>query len=52
MTLNPARAMGLGGRMGSIEPGKDADLALWDGDPFCNQTNCRVTVIDGKVYEN
>jgi imidazolonepropionase-like amidohydrolase len=34
ITLNPARIWGLDGRVGTIAPGKDADLVLWDGDPL------------------
>jgi imidazolonepropionase-like amidohydrolase len=34
VTINPARAFGLADRTGSIDPGKDADLVLWDGDPL------------------
>ncbi len=30
VTLNGAAAMGLAGRLGSVEPGKQCDLALWD----------------------
>lgn len=52
VTINPAKAMGLEKRMGSIEAGKDADLSLWDGDPFNNYTKCELTVIDGIVYKN
>jgi len=52
MTLNPANVLGLADRMGSIEVGKDADLALWTGDPFNNATVCTTTVIDGVVYND
>jgi imidazolonepropionase-like amidohydrolase len=34
LTINPARITGMDGRLGSIEPGKDADLAIWSGDPL------------------
>jgi imidazolonepropionase-like amidohydrolase len=34
LTINPARIAGVADRLGSIEPGKDADLCLWSGDPL------------------
>jgi imidazolonepropionase-like amidohydrolase len=34
VTLNPARIYGVDGRIGSLEPGKDASLAVWTGDPL------------------
>jgi imidazolonepropionase-like amidohydrolase len=34
MTINPARIAGIADRVGSIEPGKDGDLAIWSGDPL------------------
>src|SRR6266699_2161 len=34
LTINPARIAGIDDRLGSIEPGKDADLAIWSGDPL------------------
>ncbi len=34
VTINPAIVMGVAHRVGSLEPGKDADLVLWSGDPF------------------
>ena len=44
-----ARILGIDGRVGSLEVGKDADLALYDGDPFEYTTHCVATVIDGVV---
>src|SRR3546814_16433357 len=32
ITINPARIFGLADRIGSLEPGKDADVVIWDGD--------------------
>ncbi|MEQ1892282.1 MAG: amidohydrolase family protein [Planctomycetota bacterium] len=49
VTLEPARLLGLDQRLGSLEPGKDADLALYDGDPFEYTTHCTGVVIDGVV---
>jgi imidazolonepropionase-like amidohydrolase len=49
ITLNPARTMGLEGRIGSLEPGKDADLAVFDGDPFDIMTRTVMVLVDGKV---
>jgi imidazolonepropionase-like amidohydrolase len=34
LTINPARIAGIDDRLGSIEVGKDADLAIWSGDPL------------------
>lgn len=34
ITINPARIWGVADRIGSIEPGKDADLVIWSGDPL------------------
>jgi len=34
VTINPARILGVADRLGSLAPGKDADLVIWSGDPF------------------
>ena len=34
MTVNPARIWGIADRYGTLEPGKDADIVVWDGDPL------------------
>ena len=34
LTINPAKIFGVGDRTGSLEPGKDADVVIWTGDPF------------------
>lgn len=49
ITLDAARILGLEKRIGSIEAGKDADLALYDGDPFEYLTHCTGTIIDGQL---
>ena len=49
VTINPAAIIGVEDRLGSIEPGKDADLALFDGHPFETRSRCRMVLIDGEV---
>jgi imidazolonepropionase-like amidohydrolase len=49
VTLDAARILGIDDRFGSIEPGKVADLVLYDGDPFEHATHVTHTVIDGRV---
>ena len=52
ITLNAAAALGLDDRLGSIEPGKDADLAIFDGDPLLPTSRVTHTLIGGSVvYE-
>ena len=52
VTLSAARLSGIERRVGSITPGKDADLVLYDGHPFDIFTNVTHVWIDGvKVYE-
>jgi len=48
VTVNPARLLGLSDRVGSLDAGKDADIAVWNGNPFLNTTLCKGTMIDGK----
>ena len=49
ITISPAKILGIQDRVGSIELGKDADLAIYDGDPFEYTTHCTGVVIDGIV---
>ena len=49
ITSSAAKIIGVWDRVGSIEPGKDADVALYDGDPFEYTTHCTGVVIDGQV---
>jgi imidazolonepropionase-like amidohydrolase len=49
VTIDAARILGIQARTGSIEVGKDADLALFDGDPFEYTTHCTGVIIDGDV---
>ena len=49
LTLSAARLNGIEDRVGSLEPGKDADLVIWDGPLFDIMTRPTCVVIDGKV---
>ncbi|MOA36522.1 hypothetical protein D3C78_1580510 [compost metagenome] len=49
ITLNAARICGVAHRVGSLEPGKDADMVLMSGHPFDIETNVLSTWIDGQV---
>jgi imidazolonepropionase-like amidohydrolase len=49
ITLNAAAALGLADRLGSIEPGKDADLVIFDGDPLLPTSRVMYTLIGGRI---
>ena len=49
ITSNPAKAMGLADRIGTLAPGLDADLVLWSGDPFSVYSHADLVFIDGAV---
>lgn len=48
VTINPAKIIGLDGRIGSLKEGKDADLAIYDGDPLAMSTHVTFVAVDGK----
>jgi imidazolonepropionase-like amidohydrolase len=51
VTINPARIMRVDDRIGSLVPGKDADLVIWSGDPFDVMSRAEVAYIGGReVY--
>jgi len=50
ITLSAAKILGIEDRVGSIDVGKEADLALYDGDPLEYTTHCIGVIIDGVVY--
>jgi imidazolonepropionase-like amidohydrolase len=49
ITIDAARILGIDNRVGSLAAGKDADVAMYDGDPFEYTTHCTGTIINGKV---
>ena len=49
ITIDAARILGIDSRVGSLEKGKDADLAMYDGDPFEFTTHCTGTIINGRL---
>lgn len=50
-TLGGAEVLGLGGRKGSLEVGKDGDVAVFDGDPFEYASHVCAVIIGGEVVE-
>lgn len=50
ITINPAKILGIEKRVGTIEVGKDADLAIFNRHPLDTYTICEMTIIDGEIY--
>jgi imidazolonepropionase-like amidohydrolase len=48
LTINPARIAGIDDRVGSLEPGKDADLVIWSGDPLDVLSRAQRVLISGQ----
>jgi len=52
LTINPARILGIDGRLGSLTVGKDADLCIWSGDPLDVMQRVERAFIDGQeIYK-
>lgn len=49
ITSDAAAILGVADRVGSLRPGLDGDVAIFDGDPFEYATHCTAVVIDGRV---
>jgi imidazolonepropionase-like amidohydrolase len=52
VTIEAAKILGIEDRVGSLEPGKDGDVAIYDGDPFEYTSQCIGVVIDGAVVSD
>ncbi|HEY5445728.1 MAG TPA: amidohydrolase family protein, partial [Pyrinomonadaceae bacterium] len=50
ITINPAIQLGIQDKVGSIEVGKDADLAIWNAHPFSVYSRVDTTFIDGDIF--
>jgi hypothetical protein len=50
-TLNAAEILGVGDRLGSIQPGKIANLVVTDGDILNEKTKVKMAFVDGRRYE-
>jgi imidazolonepropionase-like amidohydrolase len=49
ITVNAAKICGVDARVGSLEAGKDADIAIFDGNPLEVFTHCLYTIVSGKI---
>ncbi len=50
VTTNPAIQLGIIDRVGTLEPGKDADLVIWSGSPLSSMSRAEATFVDGRKY--
>lgn len=51
LTIQPAKLLGINNQVGSLAEGKDADLVMFDGDPFQYTTHISSVIVDGKVVK-
>ena len=52
VTIDAAKLWGVDDRIGSLERGKDADIVLFDGDPFEYTSHVIAVIVDGQVSED
>lgn len=50
ITSSTAKLLGIDDKVGSLEPGKDGDFVIWNGDPLSTFTKAEQTWIDGRKY--
>ena len=51
VTLAPAEVLGVADRLGSLEPGKIANVVVWSGEPLAKDTKAKMVFVDGRLYE-
>jgi imidazolonepropionase-like amidohydrolase len=52
LSYNPAKALGIAAKTGSLKPGKMADIVLWNGNPFSVYTRPEIVWVDGaRLYD-
>ncbi|MEO1642102.1 MAG: amidohydrolase [Pseudomonadota bacterium] len=49
LSANPAKSLGIFEQTGSLEPGKDADVVVWSGDPFSVYSQAELVFVDGAL---
>ncbi|MGL6043229.1 MAG: amidohydrolase family protein [Sandaracinobacteroides sp.] len=49
IAINPAKALGIADKVGSLEPGKQADLVLWNGNPLSVYSRADMVWVDGAL---
>ncbi len=49
ITINAAEIVGIADRVGSLEIGKDADIAVYSGDPLDARSRCKLTIVNGNI---
>jgi len=49
LTVNPAAFLGLDGRVGALEPGRDGDVVIWSGDPLDVHARAEHVLIEGRT---
>lgn len=52
ITIDAAKILGIDNRVGSLAAGKDADVAMYDGDLFEYTTHCTGTIINGQIVSD
>lgn len=51
ITINAAKHVGIEDRVGSIETGKDADILIYEGNPFSSESVLRTVIVNGEVVK-